>query len=565
MRYITTFVAIALLGLSGGLSDTLTAQQRVGEPIEFLDRLYQNAAEALMLTVLDPGPGARIAYGLPSFDFDSDNFIFQSGLYAVVALDGTLLHSELGTAAYVGVGAKVVSLGDVTGDGKDDFSVDTNARTVVLDGQSFALLATLSNPTRHFQPLGDLDGDGVGDVYAFGNGILFGPHWTVPGIPPEHPLSSARYRYPSWYSTGPLAFYIGDISRVKPFVDRNGDGVAEYLVSWNWNDTDWWHFAQFDNLVGLHDGVTGELLDYVRVDRAWSQIGISFDTLGDLSGDGVPEIVVSKWQLEIPITPHRYQIYIADGASLEIVGQLKRFRGHPELDSSEVRVIGKTLRAIGDINKNGSPDFLTAIVLPDPHPDGGIWKIEKVLAVDGYTLEPIWEYIDLEAGGGFSNVVEPAGDVDGDGFQEFVAAGVYKFGVYSCLPAGIRVGGEGTPALDGRVPAIGVGTNVSVSRKKLAFHLTDVPLGRSAHLMLSTQKSMQTVAGGGRVLVPELMLPATSEAMGPFVNATVELTSSGWTNAIGQVFYAQWVMPETTGTGSLHFAASQVFEVTVRP
>ncbi|MEX1023489.1 MAG: hypothetical protein WD226_00300 [Planctomycetota bacterium] len=536
----------------------LTAQQRMGEAIEFLDRFPNNAAEGRKLAVLDPGPGARIAYGLPYYDFDPDNFIFHSGLYAVVALDGTLLHSELGGSAYVSLGTTVTSLGDVTDDGKDDLSVSTNFQTVFLDGQSFALLANLGGITL---PLGDLNSDGVADVWSWG-GVLFGPNWTAPGVLQEYPLWSPRYRYPRWYTPGPLSFELGDANRLRPFVDRNGDGVAEYLIAWSWNDPNAWGWTEYDNLVGMHDGRTGELLDYARVEQSWSRFGYSFDTLGDLSGDGVPELVVSKWQVGISIDWH-FQVYIVDGATLEIADRLQNLRGHPELENGHVQKMGQSLRTIGDINKNGSPDFLTPIVLPYAHPDGG--NISKVLAVDGYTLEPIWEFIDLDAGQSFCNVIEPAGDVDGDSFQEFVVAGIYKFGVYSCLPAGIRAGGEGTPALDGRVPAIGVGTDVSVSRKKLAFHLTDVPLGRSAHLMLSTQKSMQTVTGGGRVLVPELMLPATTEAMGPFVNATVELTSSGWSNAIGQVFYAQWVIPETTGTGSLHFAASQVFEVTVRP
>ncbi|MEX1024464.1 MAG: hypothetical protein WD226_05240 [Planctomycetota bacterium] len=177
--------------------------------------LPPRAGERLVAGILDPGPTARIAYGHGTYS-GADSTQQFIGRYFVRALDGQLLHMQAGTSGGQRLGSSVAVHKDLTGDGWDDLSIGSGGLTGLgVDGQSFQTFHVF---VRGAAPLGDLDGDGLGDLYCGQRGLVFGNDLNGPGMPFT---SSRLYDYPSWAQPGSPPFSPG-WSRLLAFDDRDG-------------------------------------------------------------------------------------------------------------------------------------------------------------------------------------------------------------------------------------------------------------------------------------------------------------------------------------------------------
>ncbi|MEX1023514.1 MAG: hypothetical protein WD226_00430 [Planctomycetota bacterium] len=537
-----------------------SAQSRIGEVLPFEHPIPLNAAERRVLGVLDPGPSARIVYGAAGHG--AGPALENAGHVAVVARTGRVLFERTGERPFLHLGHFAASIGDVTGDGRDDFVVSTRYRTSIIDGATFEESRVLAEQASKCANLGDLDGDGRDDLLDWSTGLVLGGAPGAPVNAPEYPLASVNYRRPAWFVEGSRRFDVGARALARPFVDRDGDGVRDYLVAWSQPAVDAWGERDYDCLIGLHSAATGEFLAGAEGPLPWSWFGRSFDVLGDVSGDGVPELIVSTLALPYAEGVRTSDLYRVDGASLEITERATRLRGEFRASNGEVLAVGESIRAVGDVNRNGSPDFLTTILLSQPHPAHERFGLEKVVLIDGSTLEPIWEFVDLDLGAAFSNVIEPAGDVDEDGFPDFVAASLTGCAFYSTRPAGAQALGGAVALCDGRVPAIGVDAPIRLARGRLVVNLTDVPADRPAYLLVSHRAP---TVGAARLLVPDRILPATTRSTGPFVHATLELPLSSDPACLGRPGYIQWIVPERRPDATIHLGASQVLELTPLP
>ncbi len=178
--------------------------------------------------------------------------------------------------------------------------------------------------------------------------------------------------------------------------DFNGDGVADIVAGTG---------PGGPTRVRVLDGKTGaELFAVAPFEGAFT--GGVFVAAGDLTGDGVPELV---------ITPDRGggpRVRVFDGRGF---GQLADFFG---IDDPNFR--GGARASVGDVTGDGAGDLVVA---------AGFGGGPRVAAFDGtslaggaYTVKPFPDFFAFEEGLRNGAYVA-AGDVDGDGFAELIAGG----------------------------------------------------------------------------------------------------------------------------------------------
>jgi hypothetical protein len=178
--------------------------------------------------------------------------------------------------------------------------------------------------------------------------------------------------------------------------DLNGDGIAEAIVGTGPGGV---------TRVRVLDGATGAELFAVQPFEAAFTGGI-YVTAGDLTGDGVPDIVVTADEGGGP------RVLIYDGKSFQLVSNF--------FGISDTNFRGGARAAVGDVNGDGRADLVVA---------AGFGGGPRVAVYDGKTVvggptptrlfNDIFVFEQTLRNGVFVSV----GDVDGDGFGDLVVGG----------------------------------------------------------------------------------------------------------------------------------------------
>ena len=345
----------------------------------------------------------------------------------------------------VAVGSRPYSIAaaDVNGDGKPDLvvansgsntvSVLFNTTTPGATTPAFAPrrdIATGTNPNA--LAIADVNGDGRADllvsnyksntvsVLLNSPAVLTGdatvtilgppapPAPPAPPTPTQPPLPT-QFAVGGDVGSGQVKLFNADQSvrlTTEPFpgftggvrvasADFNGDGVADLVVGTG---------PGIATLVRVLDGVTqAELFAIAPFESTFT--GGVFVAAGDLTGDGIPELVISPDEGGGP------RVRVFNGAGF---GQLADFFG---IDDDNFR--GGARAAVGDINGDGVGDLIVA---------AGFGGGPRVAVFDGTTigsadpgklLGDFFAFEETLRNGTFV----AAGDVDGDGFGDLIAGG----------------------------------------------------------------------------------------------------------------------------------------------
>lgn len=310
------------------------------------------------------------------------------------------------------LGYSVAGVGDINGDGKADFIVGAPS---IDHGPGYAYVYSGSDGTLLFQlttgsydylgesvaGAGDVNGDGQPDFicgapYGEPGGGNRGSAVVFSGVD-----GSVLYRI---FSTTGSSLLGESVAGGK---DVNGDGKADFIVG-----------APGAVNTGLdrpgsayvYSGADGILLHSITGAAIADQFGYSVAFFDDLNGDGKSEFGAGARWTDLNGFTQVGSAYVYSGADGTLI--------YKKDGSAEFDIFGYSMANAGDVNADGTPDFVVGSPFADP---GGLSSAGSAFVYSG-TDGSLLRRLDGFASSdwlGFS--VAGAGDVNGDGFADIIA------------------------------------------------------------------------------------------------------------------------------------------------
>ena len=280
-------------------------------------------------------------------------------------------------------GESVDRIGDVNGDGVEDVLVgerlnDSAAIYSGLDGSLIERVLAPAPPSSFGASvvgLSDIDVDGIGD-FAVGASTddSHGPVYGAVYIYSGRDRSILRSDGP----VGNVGFFGGSLT---PIPDQNSDGVTDYIAVGN-------------GFADLRSGADGSVLQTFLSPG----IGLRNPTqISDWDGDGVADYLFGG------LSGHQVWVYLYSGGTGALLHTI---------DGDRKSGFGAGLASIGDANGDGFDEF----VVGAPFTLTTGWAY----VYDGASLTVLKELLPVPENQEFGESALRLGDLNGDGFDEFV-------------------------------------------------------------------------------------------------------------------------------------------------
>lgn len=333
---------------------------------------------------------------------------FAGKAYVYDGASGALIHTVVGNARER-LGFAVAGGDDLDGDGIPDYvigapGVGSNpARVLVLSGADHSLIHELTDgPLTFFgfdlNMAGDVDGDGRGDVVigaALGDATFAG----------RVDLISGADGSVLWSTPGPAAgAFLG--AGISGLDDLDGDGVPEQGAGapGAGQATD----GVTTGAAYVLDGATGALVRELKPNGSGGAFGQFFvHDAGDVDGDGVGDIYVG----DFGDAEAGGRGYVFSGAN---PGRIRLFNGETVNDGLGMG------RGAGDIDGDGYDDLLIGAFLSS----AGVFQGGKCWVFSGKNGQPLRTFTSTVPNGQVGFDVVTLGDVDGDGWTDFLLTGL---------------------------------------------------------------------------------------------------------------------------------------------
>jgi len=404
----------------------------------------------------------------------STSFLASLELSNLGVSDGFVIN---GAGASDRAGISVASAGDVNNDGIDDLIIgadqadpggNTNAGAgyVVFGKAGFGTSVELSNLgvgdgfVVNGAAAGDRTGvsvDGIGDVNGDGiDDFIIGARYGDPGGNSNAGASYVVFGSSAGFATsvdlagldGSDGFVINGIDSldqsgraVSGAGDVNGDGIDDFIVGALYADPNGGQsgesyvvfgkstgFAPSLELSDLSGNSNGFVIKGIAGD---DRLGVSVSGAGDVSGDGIDDLVVSAFRADPNGNSDAGESYVVFGrtyfsSSLEL-SSLNGSNGFAlnGIDGSDSS--GRSVSGAGDVNGDGVDDLIIGAIEADPNGNssGESYVVfgnaapkldlnSNVNAVLGFVLNGI------DSGDNSGRSVSSAGDVNGDGLDDLI-------------------------------------------------------------------------------------------------------------------------------------------------
>ena len=328
-----------------------------------------------------------------------------------------------------GFGSWVAAIGDADGDALRDLIVAAPTTSVVRysDGRVYLVSArgdTLSSITspnpvyggqfgRSAAFLGDLNGDFRREavVGAPFEGPLTGPFSTSDQQGRAYVFAggSGTLLF-SLASPDPVAYGGFGMSVAGPG-DVSGDGIGDVVVGAFYETSG---SALYAGNAYVFSGADGTLVRTLTspTPTGSGAFGLTVREAGDLTGDGVPDVLVREGR---GLSGYGV-VHLFSGATGEAVRQ---FESGSDASAAE---FGAAIEVVGDLDADGTPDV--AISAPGEGQNG------TVRVFSGATAAVLRTFVSSTPpqDGRFGAALAPAGDIDGDGVPDVLIGGPYEQG-----------------------------------------------------------------------------------------------------------------------------------------
>ena len=343
---------------------------------------------------------ADLLIGAPAFDGGA----VEGGKVEIRSShDGSLLLEWAGVVADAWLGYAVTSPGDIDGDGLAD--IITGAVFDSIGGPNSGGVYAFSSGTQQIlwvspgfpgghcgfslASVGDIDGDGIGDVLAGApagesQGMITGH---------AHVLSGATGQM--------IRSHFGSVSEmefghtVSALEDIDGDGVDDYAVGAHYDDTG--HFRA--GSVFLYSGASGHLIRIHRGNYSKAYYGNAIAGTSDLDGDGLGDILVGA-----PGGAYWGKAHVISGATGADIFVF---------ESLEIGAEFGTKVSAADVNTDGVDDFVIAARFANEETG----KVEVYSGDDGRLLSRLHG---SDTGVRFGQILATVGDINGDGSEDWL-------------------------------------------------------------------------------------------------------------------------------------------------
>ncbi len=214
--------------------------------------------------------------------------------------------------------------------------------------------------------------------------------------------------------------YMG--SAVAGVGDLDGDGVPEIAMGTPYGSGSGPYGG---GVVTIRSGSDGTLLDEFDGSASGDYLGRAIAGMGDLDGDGVPDLLLGASNASPGGRAEAGLVQVRSGATGEILRQL---------DGAEASAFfGQAVANVGDLDGDGVDDF--AVAAPSASPSG-MQDAGSVFVYSGASGQLLYRWDGPESFGAFGSAVAGGGDVDGDGVPDVIV------GAPGSSPGGVPVAGS---------------------------------------------------------------------------------------------------------------------------
>ena len=338
------------------------------------------------------------------------------------------------------LGGSVSSLGDINGDGIDDFIVgaryaDPNGLSNA--GEAYVIFGKGAGSTWSDIDLRSLDGNFISGITGF----------KIQGGAEDDLLGYSVSNLGDINGDDIADFIVGAYDTAPNNLDRAGEA---YVIFGKGSGSTWIDLDLRASGGNFISGVTGFK---IKGGAAGDWLGNSVSNLCDINGDGIDDLIVGAYPADPNGLGNAGEAYVIFGKGAGSTWSDIDLRSAPDSNfitgttgfkiqgSAVGDNLGVSVSGLGDVNGDGINDFIIGINGADPN---GLSTAGEAIVIFGKDSGSTWSDIDLrltqgnfvsgttgfkikggDADDTLGRSVSNLGDINGDGIDDFIIGGAY--------------------------------------------------------------------------------------------------------------------------------------------